>query len=74
MRSPLLLLSPLCFATRVSAVDDSGISHSFISPSMIASLGLGPYTEGLRDIQNFLISVEAPLSYLKSPESNTMLI
>ena len=61
----LMLLSPLLFATRVSAVADSRSCQNLISPSVTASLGLGPYTEAFQDTQNFLTSVESPLSHLK---------
>ena len=63
-----MLLSPLCFATRVSAVSDNGSCENIINQS--TNIGLKPYTESLQDTQNFLISVESPPSDFKSPKSN----
>ena len=65
MRKTMMMLSPLGFATRVSAVADSGSCQNLISPSVTAGLGLESYTEAFQDTQNFLISVESPSSHLK---------
>lgn len=67
-----LPLTPLLFASRVSAIPDTGSHHNNVHSSMMTSLGFSPYMQTLRDTGGFLISVScralSPL-YLVTPQS-----
>ena len=66
MRKRLLLLSSLCFAGAVA--DGGSCSNSNIdNQSATTSLSLRPYTEGLLDTQNFLVSVESHSNSISNP-------